>query len=47
MISASFGIALYPDDGQDTESLLRHADADMYSRRQQTDSPEPPDARQP
>lgn len=32
-IGASFGIALYPDDGQDTESLLRHADADMFSRK--------------
>jgi diguanylate cyclase (GGDEF)-like protein len=31
---ASFGIALYPDDGQDTETLLRHADADMYARKQ-------------
>jgi diguanylate cyclase (GGDEF)-like protein len=44
VIGASFGIALYPDDGLDTETLLRHADADMYARRQQTDSPEPPDA---
>lgn len=34
IVGASFGIALYPDDGQDTESLLRHADADMYARRQ-------------
>lgn len=33
-VGASFGIALYPDDGQDTESLLRHADADMFSRKQ-------------
>lgn len=31
---ASFGIALYPDDGQDTETLLKHADADMYARKQ-------------
>ena len=41
---ASFGIALYPDDGQDTESLLRHADADMYAHRLQTaptDAPKP------
>lgn len=37
-LGASFGIALYPDDGQDTESLLRHADADMYARKQ----PPPP-----
>ncbi|KQW51282.1 MULTISPECIES: sensor domain-containing diguanylate cyclase [unclassified Roseateles] len=34
-LGASFGIALYPDDGQDTEGLLRHADADMYARKQQ------------
>jgi len=32
--TASFGIALYPDDGQDTKSLLKHADADMYARKQ-------------
>ncbi|MFN3303337.1 MAG: diguanylate cyclase domain-containing protein [Roseateles sp.] len=37
---ASFGIALFPDDGQDTESLLKHADADMYARKQA----QPPDA---
>ncbi|KQV53346.1 hypothetical protein ASC95_11430 [Pelomonas sp. Root1217] len=42
-VGASFGIALYPDDGQDTESLLRHADADMFARKQ----PPPTDARQP
>jgi len=28
--SASIGIALYPDDGQDAESLLKCADAAMY-----------------
>lgn len=33
-LGASFGIALYPDDGQDTETLLKHADADMYARKQ-------------
>ena len=33
-VAASFGIALYPDDGQDTETLLKHADADMYARKQ-------------
>ena len=38
-VGASFGIALYPDDGQDTESLLRHADADMYARKQHTPPP--------
>ena len=41
VVGASFGIALYPDDGQDTESLLRHADADMFARRQM---PPPTDA---
>lgn len=34
-VGASFGIALYPDDGLDTESLLRHADADRYARKHQ------------
>lgn len=33
-VAASIGIAIYPDDGQDTESLLKHADADMYARKQ-------------
>jgi diguanylate cyclase (GGDEF)-like protein len=31
---AAIGVALYPEDGQDTESLLKHADADMYRRKQ-------------
>lgn len=35
LAGASFGIALYPDDGQDTETLLKHADADMYARKRQ------------
>lgn len=35
--AASFGIALYPDDGQDTEGLLKHAGADMYARKQGLD----------
>ena len=29
-ISASVGIAVFPDDGADTEALLRHADLAMY-----------------
>lgn len=39
--AASFGIALYPDDGQDTETLLKHADADMYARKQQSADADP------
>lgn len=29
-ISASIGIALYPQDGQDTQTLIKHADMAMY-----------------
>lgn len=29
-VSASIGLALYPDDGDDPETLLRHADQAMY-----------------
>jgi predicted signal transduction protein with EAL and GGDEF domain len=29
-VSASIGIAIYPDDGKDTVSLLKHADFAMY-----------------
>lgn len=31
-LGTGFGIALYPDDGADTEQLLKHADADLYAR---------------
>ncbi|MGA9859165.1 MAG: EAL domain-containing protein [Solirubrobacteraceae bacterium] len=30
---ASIGISLYPDDAEDTEALLRHADAAMYAAK--------------
>lgn len=30
-VEASIGIAVYPDHGIDTQTLLRHADAAMYS----------------
>lgn len=29
---AGFGVALYPDDGQDAQTLLRHAHADLHAR---------------
>jgi len=31
VVTASIGISIFPDDGQDTESLIRHADIAMYS----------------
>ncbi|MBX9606238.1 MAG: EAL domain-containing protein [Gammaproteobacteria bacterium] len=33
-VTASIGIALYPDDGQDAESLLRNADAALFDAKQ-------------
>ena len=35
-ISSSIGIALYPDDGDNEEELLRHADEGMYSAKRST-----------
>jgi diguanylate cyclase (GGDEF)-like protein/PAS domain S-box-containing protein len=34
-VSASAGIAVYPDDGTDGQSLLRHADLAMYRAKQE------------
>lgn len=33
-ISASIGVSLFPDDGDNPEDLLRHADAAMYSAKE-------------
>lgn len=30
---ASIGLSLFPDDGDDVEALIRHADANMYARK--------------
>ena len=32
-VSASVGVALYPDHGEDQEQLFRHADAAMYTEK--------------
>jgi diguanylate cyclase (GGDEF)-like protein len=32
-VTASVGIALYPEDGRDSETLIRHADAAMYEAK--------------
>jgi diguanylate cyclase (GGDEF)-like protein/PAS domain S-box-containing protein len=34
-LTASIGISLYPEDGQDTETLLKNADASMYRAKEQ------------
>ena len=33
-ITASIGVTLYPNDGGDTDALLRHADQAMYLAKQ-------------
>lgn len=35
-MSASIGTAVHPEDGDDPEQLLRHADATMYAMKRQT-----------
>jgi diguanylate cyclase (GGDEF)-like protein/PAS domain S-box-containing protein len=33
VVTASVGVSIYPDDGKDAESLMRKADASMYSAK--------------
>ena len=35
MVSTSVGIAIYPEDGRDASTLLKHADTAMYSAKSQ------------
>ncbi|HUW37248.1 MAG TPA: diguanylate cyclase [Rhodocyclaceae bacterium] len=37
-IGSSIGISLYPDDGQEVDALIRHADAAMYQAKMQGDN---------
>ena len=32
-LGAALGMAIYPDDGLDADSLIKHADKDMYARK--------------
>ena len=34
-IEASIGVSLYPDDGEDVDTLLQHADVAMYAAKEQ------------
>jgi diguanylate cyclase (GGDEF)-like protein len=38
---ASVGLAMYPDDGSDVETLVQQSDADMYRRKQARQQPSP------
>jgi diguanylate cyclase (GGDEF)-like protein len=35
-LGAAIGIAVYPEDGQDVETLVRHADQHMYTRKRES-----------
>ncbi len=38
---ATIGLAIFPDDGRDVDSLIRAADQDMYRRKAATRTPDP------
>ena len=35
-LGAAIGVAVYPEDGQDVETLVRHADQQMYTRKRES-----------